>query len=135
MNCADINLKLTFQHGEINGSKFDVLVEYNAVYYPVTGNSVTLPIVLPANIVIHCSGKTTQDTVLTPTGEILADKFVKIQSVHLDNFKLSKKWINNHMLTNAQGQNIFNYMGFNGHYHVELCKSNVFAQYYHCEQC
>jgi hypothetical protein len=134
MNSDKIDLTLALTYGEINNRKFDVVVEYNQQQYPVLNGTVSLPITLPADIYLCCSGKTIDDTVLSPSGEILVDMCVKIKSVQLDHFKLSKKWINNHMLINSQGQQVFNYIGFNDRYKISLDKSNIFTQYYHCQQ-
>ena len=67
----------------------------NLIQKPLDGRvDMELDLVLPENVVIETSGKNSKyDTKMNSKGEIIEDLYVQIESISLDGFPLSEKYI------------------------------------------
>ena len=132
MNNCDITLIL--EYGLINNKSFDVELTHNGVTTPITGTTHTVSVNLPTQIMVKFSGKNmATDTIIDDTGRIVADKYVKIKEILLDNIQLPRYFLEK-KLELVDENNVIrntNYIGFNGCLVLNFEKSNVFSQYYY----
>ena len=133
---ATINVTIKFQFGAINNQTMNVSVNNNGyITQPLPDENnvavVTVPVDLPGQIDLEFSGKGPDDTLVSESGDILADKFVKITSIELEHFPLNEIFIYQRLTLNDQnGQtHVTNYVGFNGNMTIKFEHTNVFEQY------
>lgn len=133
---ATINVTMRFQFGAIDNQTMDVSVNtggYTAQILPDKNNiaTVTVPVELPGQIDLKFLGKDPNDTLVSKSGEILADKFVQITSVELEHFPLNEIFIYQRLaLNDHNGQtHVTNYVGFNGDMTIKFEHTNIFEQY------
>jgi len=86
---------------------------------------------LPSKIILEVSGKNKNDTIVDAQGNILKDKCIIIENVHVDgispHINFLKKWPR--LMVGGKGSNKIvysNYFGFNGIVELEFEGANVF---------
>jgi hypothetical protein len=114
----NIQVLLTFQAGLVNNSPMEMTISVNdkSINQPVTEQfQVALDVDLPAVVEFKLSGKSSADT-LVVDDQIVADKFIKLESIELDGFPVKPWQIPDQYLYLDDGTNQHhtNYWGFNG---------------------
>ena len=87
-------------------------------------------LILPTTVRLEFSGKNLNcDTIIDQTGKIIKDKCVIVESITLDNIKISKNALSRCIkLKNDSQEIVSTYVGLNGTVLLELKKSNVLFQ-------
>ncbi len=123
--------KLSLVFGKCNNKYMTVKVN-NLIQKPLDGRvDMELDLVLPENVVIKTSGKNLKyDTKMNSKGEIIEDLYVKIESISLDGFPLSERYIHQLITMNTDDGNHVStsYLGFNGEVVLEFAEDNAFFQ-------
>lgn len=130
-------MKFTFEFGLLDNRYMQTSVtsgKYNQLVIPASNNigTVDFDVELPAQIILKFSGKNSDtDTLIDENGNIISDMYVKIDSISMDGFELSKIFLHQKItLLTESGQKIqTSYFGFNGISIIELPESSVFSQY------
>lgn len=127
------NLKIELEFGEFNNSTMQAKIIVNQEQFlikDVVGKYVFLTdISLPNKIYFEFFGKTPgKDTAVDEHGNIIKDKFIKINFISLDGLKISQKFLEEGFkLTTEDQQEVYtNYIGFNGKSSLDFDKTNVF---------
>ena len=87
-------------------------------------------LILPTTVRLEFFGKNLNcDTIIDQTGQIIKDKCVIVESIALDNIKISKNALSRCIKLKNDSQEVVSaYVGFNGTVLLELKKSNVLLQ-------
>ena len=115
-------MKFTFEFGLLDNRYMQTSVtsgKYNQLVIPASNNigTVDFDVELPAQIILKFSGKNSDtDTLIDENGNIISDMYVKIDSISMDGFELSKIFLHQKItLLTESGQKIqTSYFGFNG---------------------
>lgn len=110
-------LKLNFTASQVNDNfmSLDVSVNNKDLTTINVAESFVIEkeIDLPATVKFIISGKTPSDTIVV-NNQIVADKFLKLESIELDNFKIETWRISTKYLKFLNGSEFTNYWGTNG---------------------
>ena len=114
----NIQVLLNFQAGLVNNLPMEmtIIVNDKSINQPVTEQfQVVLDVDLPAMIEFKLAGKSSADT-LVVNEQIVADKFIKLESIELDGFPVETWQIPDQYLYLDDGtrRHHTNYWGFNG---------------------
>jgi len=134
MNKYNVKLKLEF--GSINGKFMNVEYQINSSRVKkvlVSENEGLLDdeISLPGKVRLFFSNKdNATDTIVNESNEIVADLYVKILKITLDNFDIPQVYIqkNLKLVTGKNNQINTNYIGFNGTMEIPFDQNSVFKQ-------
>ena len=125
-------IKFKFELGILpNGKQMHVLIDGDTV--PVNGLKSyehEMEVQLPCNINLVFSGKDSNtDTIVSESGDILHDSYVKLKAITLDGHKVTNDLHKIISLVTDSGNIVnSNYIGFNGVVNLELSEINVFRQ-------
>lgn len=136
---SQLQLKLSLEFGAINGATMAAQIQCQDLCWTFDPKKSTIidhvmQITLPTDITIQVSGKNmSQDTQIDDSGQIIADKFIKIHAMTLDNIPVPTAWIEKKIVlrTQSHGEITSNYFGHNGTCIIELAKPNAFLQILH----
>lgn len=125
-------IKFKFELGILpNGKQMQLSINGDKI--PVDGlknYEHEMEVQLPCNINLLFSGKDSNtDTIVSESGDILHDSYVKVNSITLDGHKFTNeihKMI--YLVTNSGDVVNSNYIGFNGVVNLELSEVSVFRQ-------
>lgn len=131
-------ITIEFEFGLVNDSHMYVEIENNNEIAVVTpqDNIWCSDITLPTLIKINVSGKNhNTDTIVDEDGNILQDKYAKINRIALDCFELHTIYLHQMITLNAVDGNKHTtcYFGFNGQVELDFNKTNVLEQYLACK--
>lgn len=123
----NFKLRLKFEFGIVNGQMMSIKVNDT----DVIDGQITLDITLPSAIRIKFSGKNNNDTVMDENGNIIEDKFIKIEKFLLDDI-LVPDWILHEKFsytTDKHDELPLSFIGHNGSAIIDIPEDDVFKFY------
>jgi len=117
-------IRFDFKVGYVNnrGPSLTVIANQQPVYFghPAEGKlSLEFDIEFPSHITIEVGGKDVMDTIVDENNEIVADKYILVQRVSIDNMPIKRNILENKMFgfiqKSDQQVRWTNYFGQNGH--------------------
>jgi hypothetical protein len=129
-------LKIKFNFVELNNQTMSINISTNndTVQDLIQNHSGSYlyvkELILPTTVRLEFFGKNLNcDTIIDQTGQIIKDKCVIVESIALDNIKISKNALSRCIKLKNDSQEVVSaYVGFNGTVLLELKKSNVLLQ-------
>jgi len=130
-----INIKLRFEFSELNDRIMNVDIKAGGTELRLAPDragfyDIDLDMLLPQRLLMCFSGKDNRvDTLLDQEGRIVADLFVRLDQIVLDNVPV--KIDTNKLLvveTESGEKHRTHYVGFNGHAVLDFAETNVFDQ-------
>lgn len=120
-------VKLIFDIGVTNGSSMSLVVGDQTFNNLSAGRFETEILVeFPSNLKIVVDGKETNDTIVVD-GEIVADKYIKLDEMYIDGIKISDNLLYNLELHTTRNSIVTsNYWGFNGFVNLEFDCDSAF---------
>jgi hypothetical protein len=130
-------LTLVLDFGALNDTTMQLTVQNNNNTWAIDPKKTekikhTMSITLPTEIVLTVSGKNMMsDTTVDQTGKIIADKYIKLHSILIDNMPVPAHWLEQKIIlvTDTHQSIASNYFGHNGTCRITLPKSNAFLQF------
>lgn len=123
-------LKLTFEIGHLNGLSMSLRFNNDQQYDQFDDKIFyyTTSIHFPTTIVIDVFNKGPQDTVVDQTGNIIADKYIKLIGIELDGVSADNYYLNEKIVLVKSNNEIVNssYWGFNGTVTLNFNETNSF---------
>jgi len=128
-------LKLILEFGAIENSTMQLTITNNnnvCVLDPAKSQIIehVMKISLPTEIDLVVAGKNMMsDTRLDDSGQIIADKYIKICSMEIDGIAVPTAWLEKKILLITDTQTVAsNYFGHNGTCKIIFSKPNAFLQ-------
>ena len=121
-------LKFIFEVGNINGTsmKLDILVNDASIKHfdslPEGNTEIELDIVWPSIVKFITSNKNSGDTIIDSTGNIVKDKYIRLDKLFLNNVEVNQLYLTNKLYLYTEHNTIENtdYWGFNGQCSIEF---------------
>jgi hypothetical protein len=135
-NFDKCRLKLDFKFGKTNSDYMNLLVIHREKQYNVSPDSndcasVDLNLNLPDVVVLIVSNKNINDTIVDSEGNIVEDRYIQLQSAHIDGFELNYNFLHKKVVLNTTNNSVVSsYFGFNGFVNLIFDQENVFYQIY-----